>query len=71
MDLTKVVRLVLHNTEEIEFLTKHGKRLKSLRYCKIHFLNALCFNEFLKLGIEKNFPSSVKLDKLELWFNSL
>ena len=34
-------------------------------------MTSLHLNELLAQKIEKMFPSSVKLDKLELWFNSL
>ena len=34
-------------------------------------MTSLHLNEFLGQKIEKNFPSGTKLDKLELWFNSL
>ena len=71
LDLTKIVRLVLWNTEEIQFLANHGKRLKSLRYCKIDFMKSLFLNEFLTLRLDRILPTSVKLDKLELYFNSL
>ena len=71
VDLAKVVRLVLQNIDEIKFLMAYGKKLKGLRYCKIDFMDPIHLSEFLGRKLENMFPSSVKLDKLELWFNRL
>ena len=71
IDLAKVVRLVLQTLDEIKFLMTYGKKLKGLRYCKIDFQTSHHLQEFLDMGIERMFPSSVKLDKLEIWFNRL